>query len=247
MPEETLEEVRLLSNLESNRHKLLQIVLFGQPELDASLAKPSLRQLRDRITHGFRMRPLSLAEVQKYVGFRMRAAGYRGPEVFGRRAIAAHRARGRWPHAAHQHPRRQGAARGVHRELACRHGTPRARGGPRCRVRRAQAGRPARLLCGRGGNARRRASRSAWPLPAGPRMREAPAPIAPVQRRRLPRSPSRNVVRPEPTLPSTPPDQRQRIEGYSPRRKPPARRAPRRHPRRPAARCPTRATRSSSS
>jgi MSHA biogenesis protein MshM len=88
MPDETLEQVRLLSNLESNRHKLLQIVLFGQPELDATLAKPSLRQLRDRITHGFRMRPLTEAEVSNYLSFRMRAAGYRGPEVFSRRAIS---------------------------------------------------------------------------------------------------------------------------------------------------------------
>jgi type II secretory pathway predicted ATPase ExeA len=88
MPDETLEQVRLLSNLESNRHKLLQIVLFGQPELDATLAKPSLRQLRDRITHGFRMRPLAEPEVAKYISFRMRAAGYRGPEVFSPRAVA---------------------------------------------------------------------------------------------------------------------------------------------------------------
>jgi type II secretory pathway predicted ATPase ExeA len=87
MPDETLEQVRLLSNLESNRHKLLQIVLFGQPELDATLAKPSLRQLRDRITHGFRMRPLAEPEVAKYISFRMRAAGYRGPEVFSPRAV----------------------------------------------------------------------------------------------------------------------------------------------------------------
>jgi type II secretory pathway predicted ATPase ExeA len=86
MPEDTLEQVRLLSNLESNRHKLLQIVLFGQPELDATLAKPSLRQLRDRITHSFRMRPLATTEVAKYLGFRMRAAGYRGPDVFAPRA-----------------------------------------------------------------------------------------------------------------------------------------------------------------
>jgi MSHA biogenesis protein MshM len=86
MPEDTLEQVRLLSNLESSRHKLLQIVLFGQPELDATLAKPSLRQLRDRITHSFRMRPLSAAEVATYLAFRMRAAGYRGPEVFAARA-----------------------------------------------------------------------------------------------------------------------------------------------------------------
>jgi MSHA biogenesis protein MshM len=87
MPDETLEQVRLLSNLESNRHKLLQIVLFGQPELDATLAKPSLRQLRDRITHGFRMRPLAEPEVGKYISFRMRAAGYRGPEVFSPHAV----------------------------------------------------------------------------------------------------------------------------------------------------------------
>jgi type II secretory pathway predicted ATPase ExeA len=87
MPEDTLEQVRLLSNLESNRHKLLQIVLFGQPELDATLAKTSLRQLRDRITHSFRMRPLVPAEVGRYLSFRMRAAGYRGPEVFTPRAV----------------------------------------------------------------------------------------------------------------------------------------------------------------
>ena len=86
MPEDTLEQVRLLSNLESSRHKLLQMVLFGQPELDATLAKASLRQLRDRITHSFRMRPLAAAEVAKYLAFRMRAAGYRGPDVFAPRA-----------------------------------------------------------------------------------------------------------------------------------------------------------------
>jgi type II secretory pathway predicted ATPase ExeA len=86
MPEDTLEQVRLLSNLESSRHKLLQIVLFGQPELDATLAKASLRQLRDRITHSFRMRPLPAPEVVRYLDFRMRAAGYRGPQVFSPRA-----------------------------------------------------------------------------------------------------------------------------------------------------------------
>ncbi len=88
MPEETLEQVRLLSNLESSRHKLLQIVLFGQPELDAILDKSSMRQLKDRITHSFRMRPLSEAEVGRYLSFRMRAAGYRGPDVFSPRAIS---------------------------------------------------------------------------------------------------------------------------------------------------------------
>ncbi len=89
MPDDTLEQVRLLSNLESSRHKLLQIVLFGQPELDAALAKPSMRQLKDRITHSFRTRPLLPDEVAKYVTFRMRTAGYKGPDVFSSQAIAA--------------------------------------------------------------------------------------------------------------------------------------------------------------
>jgi MSHA biogenesis protein MshM len=88
MPEDTLEQVRLLSNLESSRHKLLQIVLFGQPELDATLAKSALRQLRDRVTHSFRMRPLAPGEVARYLAFRMRAAGYRGPELFAARAAS---------------------------------------------------------------------------------------------------------------------------------------------------------------
>ena len=87
MPEDTLEQVRLLSNLESRRHKLLQIVLFGQPELDEALAKPTLRQLKDRITHSFRTRPLVPDEISKYVAFRMRAAGYKGPDVFSASAI----------------------------------------------------------------------------------------------------------------------------------------------------------------
>jgi type II secretory pathway predicted ATPase ExeA len=88
MPEETLEQVRLLSNLETSRHKLLQIVLFGQPELDEALNKPSMRQLKDRITHSFRTRPLATDEVAKYVSFRMRAAGYKGPDVCSAAAVA---------------------------------------------------------------------------------------------------------------------------------------------------------------
>ncbi|MEW6690227.1 MAG: AAA family ATPase [Pseudomonadota bacterium] len=89
MPEETLEQVRLLSNLETSRHKLLQIALFGQPELDQSLAKRSMRQLKDRITHSFRTRPLDEQEVAKYIAFRMHAAGYRGAEAFSPAALAA--------------------------------------------------------------------------------------------------------------------------------------------------------------
>jgi type II secretory pathway predicted ATPase ExeA/septal ring-binding cell division protein DamX len=82
MPIETLEEIRLLSNLESNRHKLLQIVLFGQPELDQHLGLPNMRQLKERITHSFKLEPLVRSDVESYVDFRMRAAGYRGPSVF---------------------------------------------------------------------------------------------------------------------------------------------------------------------
>jgi len=82
MPIATLEEIRLLSNLETTHHKLLQIVLFGQPELDENLRKPEIRQLRERITHSFALMPLGADEVQNYLGFRLRAAGYAGPDLF---------------------------------------------------------------------------------------------------------------------------------------------------------------------
>jgi type II secretory pathway predicted ATPase ExeA/septal ring-binding cell division protein DamX len=82
MPIATLEEVRLLSNLETGKHKLLQIVLFGQPELDENLRQPHIRQLRERITHSFALPPLAPQEVGEYLMFRMRAVGYRGPDLF---------------------------------------------------------------------------------------------------------------------------------------------------------------------
>jgi type II secretory pathway predicted ATPase ExeA/septal ring-binding cell division protein DamX len=81
MPLETLEEIRLLSNLETDRHKLLQIILFGQPELDENLAQKSIRQLRERITHDFNLAPLSAQEIHRYLNFRMREVGYTGPEL----------------------------------------------------------------------------------------------------------------------------------------------------------------------
>jgi MSHA biogenesis protein MshM len=87
MPNETLEEVRLLSNLESNRHKLLQLVLFGQPELDERLDTVHMRQLKERITQNFRLEPLVRSDIENYIDFRMRAAGYRGPKVFAPKAI----------------------------------------------------------------------------------------------------------------------------------------------------------------
>lgn len=82
MPPETLEEIRLLSNLESNKHKLLHIVLFGQPELDERLAASNMRQLKERITHNFALEPLRRDDIGEYLMFRIRAAGYRGPDLF---------------------------------------------------------------------------------------------------------------------------------------------------------------------
>lgn len=82
MPLATLEEIRLLSNLETRNDKLLQIVLFGQPELDENLRQPSIRQLKERIAHSFRLGPLDAAETREYLMFRLRAAGYRGPDLF---------------------------------------------------------------------------------------------------------------------------------------------------------------------
>ncbi|APV52366.1 hypothetical protein BWI17_08560 [Betaproteobacteria bacterium GR16-43] len=88
MPLATLEEIRLLSNLETNKEKLLQIVLFGQPELDAHLALPNMRQLKERITHAFNLSPLPPRDVKDYVNFRLRQAGYHGPDLFGPEALA---------------------------------------------------------------------------------------------------------------------------------------------------------------
>ena len=87
MPPETLEEIRLLSNLESNKHKLLHIVLFGQPELDERLSKSDMRQLKERITHNFALEPLRRNDISDYLMFRIRAAGYRGPDLFSPAAI----------------------------------------------------------------------------------------------------------------------------------------------------------------
>lgn len=82
MPLETLEEVRLLSNLETSHHKLLQIVLFGQPELDENLNLPHMRQLKERIIHSFWVQPMTGKDIPDYLMYRMRTAGYRGPDVF---------------------------------------------------------------------------------------------------------------------------------------------------------------------
>ena len=82
MPEDTLEALRLLTNLETERDKLLQVVMFGQPELDQRLAGDSLRQLRQRIGFSYTLQPLSREVLPQYLQFRLQAAGYSGEPVF---------------------------------------------------------------------------------------------------------------------------------------------------------------------
>jgi general secretion pathway protein A len=84
---ELLEQVRLLTNLETTTEKLLQIVLSGQPELAERLRDPQLRQLRQRITVRCRTNPLSLAETHCYIAERLRIAGANGEPVFSPEAI----------------------------------------------------------------------------------------------------------------------------------------------------------------
>jgi MSHA biogenesis protein MshM len=83
-----LEFLRLLTNLETATDKLLQIVLFGQPELDVHLADPRIRQLKDRITLSLNLSPLAQAEVADYLRARLAVAGYRGPDLFPATLIA---------------------------------------------------------------------------------------------------------------------------------------------------------------
>lgn len=85
---DNLEFLRLLTNLETATDKLLQIVLFGQPELDAQLANPRIRQLKDRITLSLGLSPLSEPEVAEYLRARLAVAGYRGPDLFSPALIA---------------------------------------------------------------------------------------------------------------------------------------------------------------
>lgn len=82
MPIETLEEMRLLCNLETHRHKLMQVLLFGQPELDKNLENNSIRQLKERITHSFNLSPLNREDTMAYIRHRLQAAGCPCPQVF---------------------------------------------------------------------------------------------------------------------------------------------------------------------
>ena len=92
---ELLEEVRLLTNLETTQQKLLQIVLAGQPELEEKLRDPRLRQLRQRITMRCRTQPLSLEELAGYIAERLRIGGADVRATVRRRYRRAPRSQGR--------------------------------------------------------------------------------------------------------------------------------------------------------
>jgi MSHA biogenesis protein MshM len=87
MPLESLEALRLLTNLETEKRKLLQIVLFGQPELDTKLQHESIRQLTQRITFHYQLKPLSKDDLEFYVSHRLSIAGYAGSRLFARDAL----------------------------------------------------------------------------------------------------------------------------------------------------------------
>lgn len=87
MPIETLEALRLLSNLETEKRKLIQVVIFGQPELEEKLNHASIRQLKQRITFDYQLDQLSRDEMEYYLNHRMIIAGYKGSRLFSRLAL----------------------------------------------------------------------------------------------------------------------------------------------------------------
>jgi MSHA biogenesis protein MshM len=87
MPLESLEALRLLTNLETEKRKLLQIVLFGQPELDRKLQQDAIRQLTQRITFHYQLAPLSRDDLEFYLSHRLTVAGFTGSRLFGRDAV----------------------------------------------------------------------------------------------------------------------------------------------------------------
>jgi MSHA biogenesis protein MshM len=87
IPVESLEALRLLTNLETQKRKLLQIVLFGQPELNRHLELDSIRQLAQRITFHYHLGPLSRDDLEYYLAHRLRIAGFTGARLFSRGAV----------------------------------------------------------------------------------------------------------------------------------------------------------------
>lgn len=87
MPLETMEALRLLTNLETEKQKLLQVVIFGQPELDVKLNHESIRQLKQRITFDFKLGALTNDEMHYYLNHRLVVAGYQGGRLFSPKAL----------------------------------------------------------------------------------------------------------------------------------------------------------------
>jgi MSHA biogenesis protein MshM len=87
MPLESLEVLRLLTNLETEKRKLLQVVLFGQPELEERLHHHSIRQLRQRISFQYDLQGLSKDELERYLRHRLHVAGYAGETLFSSGAV----------------------------------------------------------------------------------------------------------------------------------------------------------------
>jgi len=82
LPSESLEALRLFTNLETETRKLLQVVLFAQPELDERLNESGFRQLKQRITFSYKLRAMNALEVSQYIQHRMNVAGYKGANLF---------------------------------------------------------------------------------------------------------------------------------------------------------------------
>lgn len=88
LPVESIEALRLMTNLETESHKLLQVVLFGQPELNDKLSLPELRQLKQRVTFSYTLQLMDVDQVFQYVKHRINVAGYRGDGLFNRKCCS---------------------------------------------------------------------------------------------------------------------------------------------------------------
>ncbi|MDO6524141.1 AAA family ATPase [Motilimonas sp. 1_MG-2023] len=87
LPDETLEAIRLFTNIETEKDKLIQVVLFGQPELDMRLRQSKLRQLQQRVVFSYQLRPLTFAEAKLYIQHRLKMSGYQGEPLFNAKTV----------------------------------------------------------------------------------------------------------------------------------------------------------------
>ncbi|HXA47725.1 MAG TPA: AAA family ATPase, partial [Burkholderiaceae bacterium] len=124
IPLESLEALRLLTNLETEKRKLLQIVLFGQPELNRNLQNEAIRQLAQRITFHYRLEPLTRDDLDFYLSHRLNIAGFHGGRLFNHGAVRAlHRYSGGIPRLVNvlAHKALMATYGEVRREVTARH------------------------------------------------------------------------------------------------------------------------------